>query len=110
MGYNCMTCSDASQRSLLLPFDIKSPRPWGYILLELPEFAVGGPPLFVSLSINLRFHNCKIIFIKYGNQFRRAFRSFFFFKSYIAFQTSVTDFYCQFADTNAILYADANIR
>ena len=66
MGYKCMTCSDAVQCSLLSPFDIKSPRPWRYILLELPELAVGGPPLFVSLSINLRFYNCKIIFIKYG--------------------------------------------
>jgi len=26
-----------------VPFDIKSPRPWGYILLELSELAVGGP-------------------------------------------------------------------
>ena len=63
MGYKCMTCSDAVQCSLLLPFDIRSPRPWGYILLELSELAVGGPPLFASLSINLRFNNCKIIFI-----------------------------------------------
>ena len=51
MGYKCMTCSDAVQCSLLSPFVIKSPRPWRYILLELPELAVGGPPLFVSLSI-----------------------------------------------------------
>ena len=92
MGYKCMTCSDAVQCSLLLPFDIKSPRPWGYILLELSELAVGGPPLFVSLSINLRFNNCKIIFIKYGDQFRRAFRSFFGF-----LVSSVIQFYASMA-------------
>ena len=86
MGYKCMTCSDAVQCSLLLPFDIKSSRPWGYILLDLSELAVGGSPLFVSLSINLRFYNLEILFIKYGDHFRRVFRSFFgFFVSSVIF-------------------------
>jgi len=55
-----MTCSDAVQCSLLLPFDIKSSRPWGYILFELSELAVGGSPLFVSLSRSRKWKQKRI--------------------------------------------------